>query len=236
MRMRKTVRVLMYLLFAATAIYPVGAAVAACFGYDFAPTSVPTFALTTAALSVCVTVLGLVSGSAAEGKALPILSALITPLSLICAVLCVLKCPQVTVIASTALLILCCCSLTAKHTSPLRLKTAVLLLSALMLLPISAFGLGALLFGNAPQSTVVRTLPSPDGRYRAEVIESNQGALGGDSFVDVYENGEIHLLLFKIEKKPQRVWSGGWSESEDMLICWKDDDSLLINSTLYEIK
>lgn len=234
MRMRKTVRVLMYLLFAATAIYSVGAAVAACFGYDFAPTSVPTFALTTAALSVCVTAIDLVYRP--EGKTLPILSALITPLSLICAVLCVLKCPQVTVIASTALLILCCCSLTAKHTSPLRLKTAVLLLSALMLLPISAFGLGALLFGNAPQSTVVRTLPSPDGRYRAEVIESNQGALGGDSFVDVYENGEIHLLLFKIEKKPQRVWSGGWSESEDMLICWKDDDSLLINSTLYEIK
>lgn len=234
MRMRKTVRVLMYLLFAATAIYPVGAAVAACFGYDFAPTSVPTFALTTAALSVCVTAIDLVYRP--EGKTLPILSALITPLSLICAVLCVLKCPQVTVIASTALLILCCCSLTAKHTSPLRLKTAVLLLSALMLLPISAFGLGALLFGNAPQSTVVRTLPSPDGRYRAEVIESDQGALGGDSFVDVYENVEIHLLLFKIEKKPQRVWSGGWSESEDMLICWKDDDSLLINSTLYEIK
>lgn len=234
MRMRKTTRVLMYLLFAATAIYSVGAAAAACFGYDFAPTSVPTFALTTAALSVCVTAIDLVYRP--EGKVLPILSALITPLSLICAVLCILKCPQVTVIASTALLFLCCCLLTAKHARPLRLKTAVLLLSALMLLPISAFGLGALLFGNAPQSTVVRTLPSPDGRYRAEVIESDQGALGGDSFVDVYENGEIHLLLFKIEKKPQRVWSGGWSESEDMLICWKDDDSLLINSTLYEIK
>lgn len=234
MRMRKTTRVLMYLLFAATAIYSVGAAAAACFGYDFAPTSVPTFALTTAALSVCVTAIDLVYRP--EGKALPILSALITPLPLICAVLCILKCPQVTVIASTALLFLCCCLLTAKHARPLRLKTAVLLLSALMLLPIRAFGLGALLFGNAPQSTVVRTLPSPDGRYRAEVIESDQGALGGDSFVDVYENVEIDLLLFKIEKKPQRVWSGGWSESEDMLICWKDDDSLLINSTLYEIK
>lgn len=68
------------------------------------------------------------------------------------------------------------------------------------------------------------------------MIDSDQGALGGDTLVDVYEKSAINAILFKIEKKPQRVYSGGWGEFNNMQIYWKDDECLKINSTEYKIQ
>lgn len=59
----------------------------------------------------------------------------------------------------------------------------------------------ALIFGNIGQNTVVQTVESPSGKYYAQVIDSDQGALGGDTLVDVYEKSKINAILFKIEKE-----------------------------------
>ena len=93
-----------------------------------------------------------------------------------------------------------------------------------------------LTFGNIGQNTVVQTIESPNGEYYAQVIDSDQGALGGDTLVDVYQKSGINAFLFKIEKKPQRVYWGDWGEFENMQIYWKDDNRLVINSVEYEIK
>ena len=105
-----------------------------------------------------------------------------------------------------------------------------------MVLPIGFISFIFLIFGNIGQNTVVQTVESPSGKYYAQVIDSDLGALGGDTLVDVYEKSGINAILFKIEKKPQRVYFGEWGEFNNMQIYWKDDECLIINSTEYKIQ
>ena len=226
----------MCVLLSLTILYPAGVIITACFGYSFELISVSAFALAIAILSVCIVVLDLVCKSSLENKTIQILLALITPLSLINAVFYIFECPQIWVIASVLLSAGCCCYLTVKYGKPLALKVVALVLSVLMILPICFFSFIALIFGNIAQNTVVQTVASPNGKYYAQVIDNNQGALGGDTLVVVNQSCRINLILFKVEKKPQRVYLGDWGEFKNMQINWKDNNCLVINSVEYEIK
>ena len=226
----------MCLLFALTILYPAGVIITACFGYRFTLISVSAFAIAIAVLSVCIVVLDLICKNTLENNTIRILLAIITPFSLINAVFYIFECSQIWVIASVLLSAGCCCYLTVKYGKPSALKVVALVLSALMILPICFFSFIAFIFGNISQNTVVQTIESPSGKYYAQVIDSDQGALGGDTLVDVYQDCGINALVFKIEKKPQRVYFGEWGEFNNMQIHWKDDNCLVINSVEYEIK
>ena len=232
--MKKAISILMCLLFVLTILYPAGVIITACFGYSFQLISVSAFAIAIAALSVCIVIL--VFKNQLESRTVQILLAIITPLSLINAVFYIFECPQIWVIASVFVSVGCCCFLVVKHGKPLALKIVALVLSALMILPIGFISFIALIFGNIDQNTVVQTVESPSGKYYAQVIDSNQGALGGDTLVDVYQDCGINALIFKIEKKPQRVYFGEWGEFNNMQIHWKDDNCLVINSVEYTIE
>ena len=93
-----------------------------------------------------------------------------------------------------------------------------------------------LTFGIIGQNTIVKNIESPNGSFYAQVIDSDQGALGGDTLVNVYEKREIDTFIFKLKDKPQRVYLGEWREYESMHISWKDDKCLVINSVEYEIE
>ena len=226
-------KALLWLLFVLTLLFPMGTAISACFGYTFKLISVPAFAVAVAVLSVCA---ALAFKSPPEHTAGQILLAIIAPASFINTVFYVFEDPQISVVVSALVSVGCGCYLTVKCGKPLLLKTAALALSALMVLPVGVFCFIALTFGNIGQNTVVQTAESPSGKYYAQVIDSDQGALGGDTLVDVYEKSKINVGLFKIEKKPQRVYTGDWGEFNTMQIYWKDDDCLVINSAEYEIK
>ena len=234
--MKKAISILICLLFVLTILYPAGIITTACIGYNFELISVSAFAIALAALSVCVIVLGLICKNTPENKVMQTLLAIIAPLSLINAVFYIFEYPQIWVIASVLLSAGCCYYLTLKYEKPMSLKIATLVLSALMVLPIGFFSFIALIFGNIGQNTVIKTVESPNGEYYAQVIDSDQGALGGDTLVVVYEKSDVNLILFKIEKKPQRVYCGDWGEFENMQIHWKDDNCLVINSFEYEIE
>ena len=234
--MKKAISILMCLLFALTILYPAGVIITACLGYNFELISISAFAIVLAALSVCIIVLDLICKNTLENTAIQIFLAMITPLSLINAVFYIFECPQIWVIVSVLLSAGCCCYLTVKYGKPMSLKIVTLVLSALMVLPICFFSFIALIFGNIGQNTVVKTVESPSGKYYAQVIDSDQGALGGDTLVDVYKKSGITAILFKIEKKPQRVYCGDWGEFENMQIYWKDDNCLVINFIEYEIE
>ena len=45
---------------------------------------------------------------------------------------------------------------------------------------------------------------SPGGGYYAEVINSDGGALGGDTIVDVHKKGSLDFLIFKISESSQK--------------------------------
>ena len=228
--MKKTISGLTWLLFFLTILYPAGTLISAYWGYTFELISASVFAI--AVLSICAV---LVFKSSPENSISQILWVMITPLSIINAMFYIIACPQIWVIAS-ALVSVGCCFLSVKHGKPIALKIVVLALSTLMILPIGFVSFIALIFGNFGQNTVVQTVESPSGKYYAQVIDSDQGALGGDTFVDVYKKSGINVVIFKIGKKPQRVYFGEWGEFKNMQIYWKDDGCLVINSVEYEIE
>lgn len=234
--MKKAISILMCVLFMLTILYPAGIIITACLGYRFELISVSVFAVAIALLSVWIIVLDHICKNTPENKVTRILSAIITPLSLINALFCIIKCPHIWVIASVLFSAGCCSYLAIKNGKPLALKITALVLSALMIVPFGFLSFIALVFGNIAQNTVVQTVASPNGEYYAQVIDSDQGALGGDTLVNVYQKSIINAFLFEIEKKPQRVYTGDWGEFENMHIYWKDDRCLVINSVEYEIE
>ncbi|MEE0266244.1 MAG: hypothetical protein UD936_11520 [Acutalibacteraceae bacterium] len=217
-----------------TILLPAGALLSACFGYTFKLISTSAFAVAIAFLSVCVVVSDTVCKDSVENKTDNLLLLLITPLALINAVFYLFEAPDIFVAVSVSASIICCCILTVRHSNPFALKITALILSALMVLPVGFFTFIALFFGNLESSTILKTIESPSGKYYAQVINSDQGTLGGDTFVNVYEKGGINLVLFKIEKKPQRVYTGGWNEA--LQIHWKNHSCLVINSVEYQIE
>ena len=227
---------LFYSLFALTILYPAGVLITACIGYRFELISVSAFAIAIAVLSVCVVILDLVYKNTFANTTAQILLAIISPFSLINTAFYIFKCPQIWVLISVLVSAGCCCYLDIKYGKPTALKIVALIFSALMVLSIGFFSFITLIFGNIGQNTVVQTVPSPSCKYYAQVIDSDQGALGGDTLVDVYKNSRINFILFKIEKKPQRVYWGEWGEFENMQIHWKDDNCLVINSVEHEIE
>lgn len=234
--MKKAIIVLSCLLFTLIILLPAGVLCFACFGYTFELKNSFAFAIIIAILSVCTVVFSLITKDAIKNRTISVLLAIITPLSLANAALFIFKCSTIGVITSVFISAGCCCYLTVKHGKPDTLKIIASALAALMVLPIVFFSFSALIFGNIGQNTVVQTVESPSGKYYAEVVDSDQGALGGNTLVDIYEKSGIDSILFKIEKKPQRVYSGEWGEFENMEIYWKDEHFLVINSIEYEIK
>ena len=199
-RMKKVVLFLTWLLFILTTLHPAGVLITACFGYGFELINISAFAIALAVLSVCIVVLDLICKNTLENNTIRILLAIITPLSLINAAFYVFKCSQICVIVSVLLSAGCCCYLTVKYGKPSALKVVALVLSALMILPIGFFSFIALIFGNIGQNTVVQTVESPSGKYYAQVIDSDQGALGGDTLVDVYKKSGINLIFLKLKR------------------------------------
>ncbi len=141
--------------------------------------------------------------------------------------------------ATLAFALICCgCSIALlfKFAYPIALKITSAILSILLILFLVFFAYIYLTIQDFGCHTVVKSITSPENTYIAEVIASDQGALGGDTLVDVRNNSKpINLLICNISKSPIRVYSGHWGEFENMKISWKDEHTLLINSKEYFI-
>lgn len=117
------------------------------------------------------------------------------------------------------------------------LKILSAVVSAVLILPFGFAAFMLLVFGQIGRNTVVSTEYSPEGTYRAEVIDSNQGALGGDTLVMVYdETSRMDFYFFALQKSPQRVYLGEWGEFADMEINWESEHVLNIDGVSHEIK
>lgn len=90
-------------------------------------------------------------------------------------------------------------------------------------------------FGQIGVKTVTDSALSPDAKYLAEVIDDDQGALGGNTLVNVSRDFKINALVFTVAPKPECVYTGKYWEYKDMTIDWADNDTLLINGKEYDI-
>lgn len=84
-------------------------------------------------------------------------------------------------------------------------------------------------------SETVRKVDSPEKRYTAIVRSIDQGALGGDTVVEVRDNRRsIHILLGRFVDSTE-LWQGGWGEHEGMTLLWEDGETLEINGISYAV-
>ena len=192
---------------------------------------------------LCAVVLSSVAKEAAFGKVTGVLLALLAPLAIGNAVFLIFGMVNDNawfVTALSALCVLasagCCCYLAARYGAPKGLKNTCLVLFAVMAIPSVFFCFLALTFGSIGVNTVVQTAASPDGGFYAEIIDNNQGALGGNTYVVVHEDHAVNAVFFKIEKKPKYVYTGRWGEFQNMQLYWKSEDCLVINDVEYEIR
>lgn len=133
---------------------------------------------------------------------------------------------------------LACCGCSAavliKFARPFAVKTVTGILSILMFVLLLFISMLILAFGNFGSNSVVVSVESPQGTYLAEVIDSDQGALGGDTLVQVTNRKKVvPLPIGEYSKAAVRVYTGEWGEWETMWIRWEDDNTLLIDGERY---
>lgn len=130
----------------------------------------------------------------------------------------------------------CSLYLTIRRGRPLALKIISLVESGGWTLLIALATMIVLVFGGLMgEETVVKILPSPEGTYYAEVVDSDQGAMGGATYVQVYHPPVFSCFLFKVENPPDVAYEGRWGAYKHMEIHWVDDSNLMINGELYPI-
>ena len=122
-----------------------------------------------------------------------------------------------------------------KNVRPLGAKIAVYLPSVLILLPTMLFML-FLPFAWGYRMAV-RTITSPERNYRAEVIDVNEGALGGATIVEVYDlRKQFDGIIFLFQKEPQVVYHGDWGDFKTMTLQWESEQVLLINGAPQKVE
>ncbi len=233
--MKMLMHVLSSVLILLTVLLPLGTILSACFGYVFELADITSFAVATAVLSLCLTVLSLKAGAPTANDLSTVLLACLTPLSLLNTVFFVYACNSIAVEICMLISLGCSLFLTIRRGGPHALKTSALIASLFLFMPVLFFNFIVMIFGNLRQDTVVMSVTSPNGTYCAEVIDSDQGALGGNTVVYVCESNDIAMGIFTIRKAPQQVYLDRWRAYEDMDIYWKSDDCLVINSTEFTV-
>lgn len=231
--MKKAFLILGYTLFTFITVLMLFVLIFSRLGYTVTLFSNTAVALLTAVITAAETVLSLFIKERNCSKLISVLFSLSAPLLIINWIFYLSDISVITVICMLICLG-CCCYLTIRYGKPLVLKIIGLVISALLISPVCLFTFFALMdFG---QNTVVKTLPSPNDTYYAEVIDSDQGALGGNTVVNICENFEFNAVVFKITKPPKLIYSGKWGEYENMEIYWKNEHILVINSVEYTVE
>ncbi len=146
-----------------------------------------------------------------------------------------LKSKSLIVAVFMAVCFIMCAAISKKNINSDKAKIFSVISSSLMFVVIALVSFVTVFFGNFAVNTVVETIESPSGEYYAEVVDSDQGALGGNTVVYVKKTYCVNLPIIKIEKTPERVYLGEWGEYETMDIKWADDKTLLIDTTEYNI-
>ena len=83
-------------------------------------------------------------------------------------------------------------------------------------------------------TTVLVSEVSPGGTYCAEVLDDDQGALGGATILSVYRYPESFFVgSFAFRKEETTVFSGQWGVFESFQ--WDDDDHLTMNGHTYSM-
>ena len=237
--MKKLLSVTVIILFLLNLFLP--AATLFCFvcGYSFSLFSYGFFSAVICVISLFAAVISLFLGEDPLGKVLSVFSSLLPMLTVINCIFSFFKCSagEFFVIGATMLIALSGAAICAVKTgAPMILNACSISASLLAVIPIGIMAFFIFAFADFGENTVVKDIPSPDGQRYIEVVDNDQGALGGATVVRVCEDKGIDCFVFKTQKTPERVYVGEWREYVDLNIYWKDNNCIVIGSEEYKIK
>lgn len=171
------------------------------------------------------------------GKVSDVLAALMLPLGILTWFILFIESDGSAVVLLFAILSLACLAflLTRPRNLPV-LKVLSGSLAVLLALPVAFLVALELLLSGFVENTVEQEIKSPNGMYVAQMVVSDQGALGGDTIVEVRRDDRtIDLLVIRLTKTPIDVYHGNWTAHKTMQIEWQDETTLLINGEAYHI-
>lgn len=221
--------VLCRLMFALYAFVPACFLMALLFGYEAVLFHNLIASVLFALLSILFTDRLLRAETAAGSKPERLLFGLLPLLSIINWVLYLPGAESPWLIVSMLICLVCSLIVSSSFLKLMAIKFLNVLLSVLLVLPLSFISL----FSSLGHTTVRETVTAPNGRYYIEVVDSDQGALGGDTLVNVHKGRKLNLLVLSFEKTPETVYVGNWKEP--VYISWKNDSCLVVNGTEYSI-
>lgn len=114
-----------------------------------------------------------------------------------------------------------------------RISQVISLLLSLGLLLIMPIWMFAAVMG---YTETVLALDSPDGNYTAIVTNVDQGALGGDTLVEIRNNGKTVNVDIGSFVSTCPVYRGPWGQWQDLDLLWQDENTLLINGKPYDAR
>ena len=227
-----TKNILIATLFSLTVFLLFGNVVASFSGYQIRPVNSKIYNLLIIAFSVAIIIMEIIDEDDDCRSSLNVVIPLLLPMSLFYTSLFDFERVSISAVYYELVKFLCFAYLSIRSGKPGWLRKTSMILSGLLFVPALL-----MLFVNIGGShKLIRSYDSPDGRKHADLRVNDQGALGGETSVDVYEYEEKNLLIYSLRKKPVNIYLGRWGEYKDMEIYWKDDTTVVINSKKYHFE
>lgn len=170
-----------------------------------------------------------------ESPASQWLCMILFPVTILCGTMEVLFFHSIFTVPLTALNCICAGSLFSRSIPDRWYKYLLTLICTLLIIAyVYLCGL-CLIFGQIGSQGIVQEVTSPDGQKTAQLIDDNQGALGGNTFVYVRYRDILSLVFGGLRPDSQLIYRGRWGEFEGMSLSWQDDNTLLINDTTFSL-
>ncbi len=112
------------------------------------------------------------------------------------------------------------------------LKVLAGILSVLMSIPALVLLFLGIFLGNFG-SVACGEFLSPTGTYKAEVVITDEGALGGNTSVTVYRTGDSIRLPFGTIKHPLGRFSTAWTDPAFLSVVWEGEDIVRLNGKIW---
>lgn len=158
------------------------------------------------------------------------------PVSIVNSVICLWITKSLMAIPCVAVFVICCGTL-FRELAPVNIwRKLVSVLSVLLVLALIVLSAVVVFADGFGYIEVIQQIDSPEGTYTAQLIEVNEGALGGATLVKIWDNARtVHLGPTCLTPAHQEAYRGDWGEFMDMTLSWQDDSTLLINERAYPI-
>lgn len=216
----------------ALVLVPAGKTAAYLSGWEFTLYYDDAFLAAVTAL-LLVSAAGLIRNKTSLGRWGRAFSALVLPLSLLTDFFFLFRANWFSLVCMGAALV-CAVLLFLRSPGQAALKSICGVGAALLIPALLLAGFAANLAAGFGAEMVTEMVPSPQGGYVAKVIVSDQGALGGNTFVEVERCSTIPLLIGELAKRPDRVYRGKWSEAVEVF--WSAENTLTINGRTYPVE